>query len=176
MNVISVKELIKNVRTSNFLQECLLPMGYAEGYPILTQCKGEGYLMIPFLRYKPTGRVDKTLVYPIRATITVRAKDGKIVGYQDLTADSRFAKVDFDKPIGMFRHESIKSWDKKTFMENKRKLYALYDSVLNAEGMVQSQEQYEQMAGLLQAMVEPSQLPIYRALNKKFYDRYLNRG
>lgn len=177
-NVISVNELIKKVRTGNFLQECLLPMGYAEGYPIVRQCKGEGYLVIPFLRYQLTGKVDKTLVYPIRAAITVRARDGKIVGYQDLTADCRFTKVDFNKPIGLFRHESIRSWNKQMFLENKKKLFELYDSLLAAiaEGKPQSAEESEQMAQLLQTMVEPCQLPIYQALDGKFYECYLDRG
>lgn len=178
MNVISVNELIKKVRISNFLQECLLPMGYAEGYPMVRVCKGEGYVIIPFLRYKATGKVDKTLVYPIRAAITVRARDGKIVGYQDLTADARFAKVDFEKPIGLFRHESIRSWNKKTFMENKSKLYGMYDNLLAAiaEGKDQSEADCKEMAQLLQTMVEPCQLPIYRALDQNFYNRYLDRG
>lgn len=175
VNDISVKKLIRLVRDSQFLVDCEMPMGYAEGFPILRQRNGELLLMIPFLRFQVTGKVDRTLVYPIRFVITVRARDGKIVGYQDLTADGRFGKVDFDQPIGLFRHEAIRSWDKQTYRDNKQLLYRLYDRVCTAmaQGRPVTREEQEPLRSLLRQMVEPCQLPIYRALDGTFYDTYL---
>lgn len=175
VNEISVKKLINDVRCSRFLVECEMPMGYAEGFPILRQCNGETLLLIPFLKYQVTGKVDQTLVYPIRFVITIRVRDGKIMGYQDLTADGRFAKVEMERPIGLFRHEAIRHWNKQTYQENRQLLYRLYDRVCMAmaQGRQVPQEEQEQLRLLLRQMVEPCQLPIYQALDRKFYDCYL---
>ena len=170
----SMKKIIASVKTSDFLINCAMPMGYSEGFPMLRQCNGEVFVMIPFLKFQVTGKVDQTLVYPIRFVITVRARDGKIVGYQDLISDSRFAKVNFEQPIGLFRHEAIRDWNKQTYRENRQMLYRLYDATCDAmaNGQV-PQELTEQLSQLLKQMVEPSQLPIYRALYGAFFNTYL---
>ena len=174
-NTVSIKKLIKDLNTSPFLLSCEIPMGYAAGLPVLQEKNGEPYLMFPFLRYQLTGTVDKTLVYPIHYSVTVRARDGKPVAYQDLDADGRFAKVDFSKPIGLFRHEAIRSWNKQTYKQNKEQLLSLYENACNAilQGRSQPQEEMEQMRYLLQTMAEPCQRPIYRALDGAFYEKYL---
>lgn len=173
-NEFSMKKLIASVKTSDLLISCAMPMGYSEGFPMLRQCNGEVFVMIPFLKYQVTGKVDQTLVYPIRFVITVRARDSKIVGFQDLICDRRFGKVDFEQPVGLFRHEAIRRWDKQTYRENRQMLYRLYDAVCQAmaDGSV-PRELTEQLSQLLKQMVEPSQLPIYRALDGAFFNNYL---
>ncbi len=170
--VVSIKELIGALRTSDFLVQCAMPLGYAEGYPVLRQCNGEVLLMIPFLKYQVTGKRDQTLVYPIRYTVTVRVRDGKVVGFQDLSADGRFAKVDFDRPIGLFRHEAIRDWNKQTYQDNRQLLYRLYDGVC-AQMLAGTEVTGQELSDLLKMMVEPCQMPIYQAMDRNFYDTYL---
>lgn len=173
---ISVKDLIKDLKTSQFLLVCEMPLGYVEGIPVLQVRRGEPYIMIPFLRYRVTGKVDKTLVFPIRYAVTIRAKDGKVVLFQDLTADSRFSKVDFNKPIGLFRHEAIRSWNKKIYADKKDELMGLYGKACDAilAGETVDPEIQAGMKELLTDMVEPCQLPVYQALDQGFYNDYLS--
>lgn len=172
---ISVKTLVREVKTSPFLLYCELPMGYVEGLPILQIRNGQLCLLIPFLKYKVTGKVDQTLVYPIRYTVTVLLPEGRILGFQDLSAMPQFSKVDFNQPVGLFRHEAIKQWGKKEYSEKRDELLALYDKVANAllYGTEYTEEDELAMRSLLQAMVEPSQMPVYKVLDEDFYEKYL---
>lgn len=172
---ISVKALVREVKTSPFLLYCELPMGYVEGLPILQIRNNQLCLVIPFLKYQVTGKVDQTLVYPIRYTVTVLLPEGKIMGYQDLGLTPQFAKVDFTKPVGIFRHEAIKQWGKQEYAAKRDELFGMYDKVVSAllYGTEYTEEDETAMRQLLQTMVEPSQLPIYKVLDEDFYDKYL---
>lgn len=172
---ICVKEILREVKTSPFLLYCEMPMGYVEGLPILQIRNGNLCLLIPFLRYQITGEVDKTLVYPIRFAVTVLLPEGKVMGYQDLKIHPQFAKVDFTKPVGLFRHEAIKGFTKSEYAKKREELLGMYDKVANAllYGGEYTEEDEEAMRKLLQIMVEPSQLPIYKALDEDFYEKYL---
>ncbi|MBE6924154.1 MAG: hypothetical protein E7466_02795 [Ruminococcaceae bacterium] len=173
-NEISVKKLIAEIKTSDFMIDCAMPLGYVEGLPLLRRCNGETLLMIPYLKYQVTGKVDQTLVYPIRFVITVRVRDGRIMGYQDLLADARFGKVDFNQPIGLFRHEAIRGWNKQVYKDNKQLLYRLYDEACEAmDAETVPAALAEQLGQLLRQMVEPCQLPIYQALDAAFYNTYM---
>lgn len=176
MKKISVKELIKEVKTGPFLLYCEMPMGYAEGLPVLQIRNGQLCLAIPFLRYQMTGQTDKTLVYPIRFVVTVLLPEGKVVGYQDLKVAPQFEKVDFTKPVGLFRHEAVKHMTKTEYTRKRKELLGMYDKVINAllYGEAYTQEDEAAMRQLLQIMVEPSQLPIYKALDEDFYTKYLD--
>lgn len=172
---VSVKTLLRQIRCSEFVNACQMPMGYTDGYPIINRANGKVYLVIPFLRFKVTGEVDKTLVYPIRYTVTAELPTGRIVSFQDLGADSRFRKVDFDKPIGLFRHDAIKDLDKREFAAVKDALYGAYDTVIASllAGEEPAEEAVNAMAELLSRLAEPCQKPIYQALDGNFSARFL---
>ena len=174
-NSISVKALLRQIRCSEFVNACQMPMGYVEGYPMFHRVNGKVYLVIPFLRFKVTGEVDKTLVYPIRYTVTAELPTGRIASFQDLSADSRFRKVDFDKPIGLFRHDAIKDLDKREFAAVKDELYCAYDAVIGSllAGQEPAEENVEAMAKLLSRLAEPCQKPIYQALDSNFSAKFL---
>lgn len=172
---ISVKRLVREIKTSPFLLYCELPMGYVEGLPILQIRNGQLCLTIPFLKYQVTGKVDQTLVYPIRYAVTVLLPEGKVLSFQDLSVMPQFAKVDFNKPVGLFRHEAIKQWGKKEYTAKREELLGMYDKVANAllYGDAYTEEDEQAMRAALQTMVEPSQLPIYKVLDGDFYEKYL---
>lgn len=174
-NSISVKTLLRDIRCSEFVNACQMPMGYVEGYPMFHRVNGKVYLVIPFLRFKVTGEVDKTLVYPIRYTVTAELPTGRITSFQDLSADSRFRKVDFDKPIGLFRHDAIKDLTKQEFAAVKDELYGAYDAVLASllAGQEPTEEAVKAMAELLSRLAEPCEKPIYQALDSNFSAKFL---
>lgn len=174
-NSISVKALLREIRCSEFVNACQMPMGYTDGYPMFHRVNGKVYLVIPFLRFKVTGEVDKTLVFPIRYTVTAELPTGRIVSFQDLAADSRFRQVDFNKPIGLFRHDAIKELSKQEYQAAKEELYAAYDAVLASliAGQEPAEDAVKAMAELLSRLAEPSQKPIYQALDSNFCDKFL---
>lgn len=175
---ISVKRLIKEIKTGDFVLGCRMNIGYCAGLPILQIRNGILCLMIPYLKYKMTGTVDKTLVYPIRYTVTVELPGENPVGFSDLSVDPLFEKVDFSKPVGLFRHDSIKQYSKKQFFALKDELYSLYDKTASAlvYGTPYSEADEKRMGELLRLLTEPDLFPIYRALDIDFYNKYLKEG
>lgn len=174
-HTISVKEILKELRTNSFIINCRMQMGYAAGFPIL-QIKNQSLcLQIPYLKTHKTGEVDKTQVFPIRYTVTLVLPKGDVVKYEDLSFNPAFEKIDFSKPIGYFRHDSIKQYNKSQYAEKKEELFSLYDKVINALlfGAEYTKGDEEEMCRLLQIMLEPSLLPQYRVLDKDFYHKYL---
>ena len=175
MKNISVENIIKQLKTSEFTLNCRMPMGYSSGLPIL-QIKNDSLcLTIPYLKYKVTGVVDKTLVYPIRYTISVELPENHVVGFSDLSFNKAFEKVDFNKPIGFFRHDSIKNLDKNEYKAKRAELMALYSKLADSliYGTEFTKEDDNNMKTLLRLLVEPSQYPIYKSLDKDFYNRFL---
>ncbi len=177
-NKVCVAKTIKKMKTSDFVLNCKMPMGYVYGYPVLQIRNGSLCMKIPFLRYKVTGKPDQTLVFPIRYSVTMELPEERFVEFNDYAYDNRFADVDFDKAVGLFRHESVKSLNKKEYEAKRAELFGLYDklaaSLLNGEEF--TAEDNAKMKDMLQMLVEPSLLPIYKVLDKDFYEKYLRNN
>lgn len=171
----SVKEMLQELKVSPFLLYCEMPMGYVEGLPILQVRNDSLCMVIPFLRYQITGKVDQTLVYPIRYTVTVELPEGKLTAFQDLRVIPQFAKVDFSKPVGLFRHDAIRHMNKKEYAAKRDELFGMYDKIVDAliHGAAYTEEDDAAMRKLMKIMVEPSLLPIYKVLDEDFYHKYL---
>ena len=174
-NKISVKDILRKMKNDDFVLNCLMPMSYTYGLPILQIRNERLCLAIPYLRYKVTGEADKTLVYPIRYEVTVALPEKKPVEFIDLQYDNRFAKIDFSAPIGLFRHEAIKHLNKKEYEAAREELFACYDKVIDAllNGSEYTDEDEMRMCELMKMLVEPCLLPIYKALDEDFYNKYL---
>ena len=175
MKNIDIAQIIKNVKSREFYYNCEIPMGYVDGYPVLSIKNSKLCLTIPFLKYKITGEVDKTLVYPIKYLITVSVSDEKIVGFEDLSFNPLFRKVDFDKTIGFFRHDAVKKYNKHEFKEKRAELYNMYSKTAMAilYNAPYSEEEDNQFKDLFNIMLEPCLTPIYKAIDKDFSDKYL---
>lgn len=172
---IKVEEIIRNMNRSEFMFQCGIPLGYVAGLPILQIRKERLCLMIPYLKYKVTGQVDKTLVYPIRYIVTTVLPEGQVVEYMDLAYQKTFSKVNFTEAIGTFRHEAVKHLDKKEYQMLRDELLGQYDKVI---GTLLYDEKYsgedeQRMCRLMQQLIEPSLLPMYKALDEDFYNKYM---
>lgn len=172
---ISSAEIKKKIKSSLFVLNCEMQMGYSIGKPVLQIKNGSLCLLYPFLKYKKTGIVDKTEVYPVRYTVTAALPSGKPVGFSNLEYDERFEDVDFDKPVGYFRHEAVRHLTKTEYMELADELDGLYDKVIDMllNGTPYSEKDEERMAQLLKLLTEPEIKPFYERLDRDFYEKYL---
>ena len=172
---IKVEEMIQNMKRSPFLLQCGIPLGYVAGLPIMQIRKERLCMLIPFLKYKVTGQVDKTLVYPIRYTVTMVLPEEQIIEYQDLAYQKTFSKVNFSEPIGTFRHDAVKHLNKTEYRALLSELWGLYDKMIcmlleNTEYSVADDQRIRQ---LMMQLTEPSLFPIYKALDEDFYNKYM---
>lgn len=172
---ISVQQILNELKTSQLLLNCLMPLGYVPGLPILQVRNDQLCLMIPYLRYKVTGVADKTQVYPIRFALTLVLPEKRMVEYKDLSVTAGFETVRYDTPVGYFRHEAIRDMNKAQYNAARAELFAEYDKVANAllYDAPYTEEDDAKMRSLLQKLCEPSLLPFYKALDGDFYNKYL---
>lgn len=170
-----IASVLQSMKTNPFVLQAEMPMTYVTGLPILQILNDQFCLCVPFLRYRPTGTVDRTLVYPIRYTVTLSVPELKPLAFMDLSIDERFANVDFDKPVGTFRHDAIKQLNKDEYHALRRDLLHEYDKVIGAllQGEAYSEKDEETMRCLMMQLTEPSLYPFYRALDINFYNKYM---
>lgn len=173
MKDMNIAKFLKEEKSGAFHLGCTLPLGYVAGLPTVGVVAGKPYLKVPFLKYKVTGEVDKTLVFPVRYVLTYSLPDLKPIGFEDLAYHRAFRKVDFNKPIGLFRHEAVKNLSKDEYAKKRNELFAMYDSMINAMLHKTSYTGMGQFKQLFNMLIEPSVKPIYRALDKTFCDNFL---
>lgn len=169
------EEILKNLKTNEFLLHSNMPMGYTPGIPMLSLRNGKPCLVIPFLKYQMTGEIDKTKVFAPRFVVTVVMNDGNVVKYEDLMYDSRFEEIDFRKPVGLFRHSSIRHLKKDDYNTMRKEIYALLDAL--SDSMIGKME-FDEMDAmkfnkLFSVLLEPSMKPFYHAIDKNFFETYI---
>lgn len=172
---ICLEKIIKRAKTCDFVRCCKMAQGYVYGYPVLQVKNDMLCLLLPFLKYKVTGKPDGTLVFPIRYSVTMELPEERFVGFSNYEFDERFSKVNFNKAIGTFRHDAIKDLNKKEYDAKRAELFTYYDKLANSlvSGTEFTKEDDDTLREMLQMLVEPSLLPIYKALDKDFYEKYL---
>ena len=178
MQMISIEQIKKNLKSADFFLCCKIPIGYRNGFPVLQVKNGSLCVTFPYLKYQITGEVDKTLIYPIRYAISMELPTEKIIGFEDYEYNANFKNVNFDKPIGYFRHDAIRQYDKKQYAAFYQELMEEYDKVIHAllgNGTYHSKDE-KRMSDLLKLLVEPSLLPMYKAMDTDFYNKYLEKG
>lgn len=169
------EDILKSLKTNEFLLNSNIPMGYTPGIPMLSLRNEEPCLIIPFLKYQMTGEIDKTRVFAPRFVVTVAMNEGKVVKYEDLVYDSRFEEVDFRKPVGLFRHSSIRHLKKDDYYKMRSEIYTLLDAL--SDSMIGKME-FDEMDAmkfnkLFSVLLEPSMKPFYHAIDKSFFETYI---
>lgn len=175
-NKFDLFEIIKKVRTPEFLKNCNIPLGYSAGLPIIQTLNSSLCITIPFLKYKITGKVDETLVYPIRYTLTFKLPQKLMVKFEDLSIHPAFRRVEFNKPVGLFRHDAIKSLTKTQYESEKNKLYDYYNKIIDSKlnSIPCENEIIQEFKRLLNTLVEPSIKVIYKVIDNAFYNEYMS--
>lgn len=167
----------KSLSKSEFLLHCEMPLGYSQGIPILRMIGEKVCLVTPFLKYKVTGKEDETLVYPIRYTISAEVPTGKIVGFENLQYNIQFANTDFSTPIGKFRHEAIRRYNKVECGKLFEELYGAYDVIIAAISLKRNHtDDDKKLRGLIEVLLAPELRKAYKLLDQVFYDQYIGES
>lgn len=156
----------------------LIPMGYIPGMPVITVKNDQLVAMIPFLRYKVTGTVDRTLVYPVRYVLEYLVPEMQLAAFRDLSIEPAYEKWDFGKVAGFFRHEAIRHLDKAEFAKLRGETIALYDRMidfLTSDEADFTPADEARLKANLQTIVEPFIQNQYDTLDRDFYNKYLNK-
>ncbi len=160
---------------NNKAVQAIVPHGYVPNLPIVTSVNGELCLRVPLMRYKVTGVVDNTLVYPVKYVITVTIPQGTIINYEDLTYNGAFVDVDFNNPVGIFRHDAVKNLNKEEYAALRSKLFVEYDKMIDflANNAEYTEANKQAFMSLLNQVLEPSLKPLYHAIDNSFATRFL---
>lgn len=174
-NGFSTEALLKKLKTNTFILNSSMPMGYVSGLPILCILNGNLCMKIPFLKYKVTGEIDKTFVYPTKYVVTVTIPEEQVVAFEDLSLQDSFANVSFSSPIGTFRHEAVKELDKIAYENLRTRLYKEYDKIVDSliNGKEYSSNDESNFRRLFNTVLEPSLHPFYKAIDKEFANKYI---
>lgn len=174
-NSFSTEALLKKLKTHPFILNSSMPMGYVPGLPVLCILNGNLCMKVPFLKYKITGEVDKTFVYPTRYLATVTIPEEQIVAFEDLALQEAFAKVTFSDPVGTFRHEAIKHLDKTAYHHLRSALFEEYDKIVNSLTLGQPYSSKDEInfKHLFNTLLEPSLRPFYKAIDSSFANKYI---
>ena len=114
---------------------------------------------------------------PPEYKLTVDYPSGKLISFENLRLDYRYAKVNFDKPLGMFRHEAIKHLDRDGYKKAKEDLYEALNRLiafLGDEGEF-TKEDEEKLSGLYTMMTEPPLNPLHQFLSPQSFERYIEQ-
>lgn len=170
----STEKFLNEFKNSKPVQ-ALIPLGYVPNLPIVTSAGGELCMRVPLMRYKVTGVVDKTLVYPVKYVFTVTIPECTIIKFEDLSYNGKFVNVNFLKPIGTFRHEAVKAMNKEEYAALRTKLFAEYDKMIDflANNAEYTESDKQTFMTLINQVLEPSLKPIYYAIDNSFATRFL---
>ena len=171
----SSEAIIKSLKSNKCILFSNFELGYVPGLPILAVRNGHVCMMVPYLRYKVTGEIDKTYVYPTRYVVTVSLPEGVVAGIEDLSFNHAFANIKFNSPVGLFRHSSIKDLDKKAYQELRSSLFIEYDKIIRhlVDGASYTDTDESHFKALLNVILEPSLIPFYTAIDTEFASKYI---
>lgn len=173
--MLSIQAFLKQINTNSVVRENI-PMGLGMGYPVLN-IAGDRLLITVFYYRSILRPQDQTLLMPPEYMLTFDYPSGKLTSFENLHLDPRYAKVNFDKPAGTFRHEAIRHLDRHEYKQMKTELYEIFDRLiafLGEEGNF-TQEDEKKLAELYGMLAEPCLYPFYRAASVHFFDRYINK-
>lgn len=156
----------------------LIPMGYVAAMPVITVKNGQLVAIVPFLRYKVTGEIDRTLVFPIRYVLEYLVPECQVVGFRDLTVEPDYDGENFDRVIGFFRHDAVKHMDQASFMEFKKETLSKIDrlvDLLTGDSEDYTEIEDDSLRNNLQTIIEPFVISQYARLDEDFYNKYLKK-
>jgi hypothetical protein len=169
----TMQEFLKALNKSDVVRKTV-SLGLGMGLPMINIVGENVCVSVPYYKVVPA-KDDKTLIYPPECIVTAKWPNGIVTGFSNLRYDKDYQKVNFDKPVGTFRHEAIKQWNRGEYQSKKMELYTMYDEFLAS---LYSDEPYtggEAFSELLNIIIEPSLRPFYQKIGKGFYNKFLSQ-
>jgi hypothetical protein len=98
------------------------------------------------------------------------------VGFSNLKYGDDFIDVDMTKPVGTFRHDSIKHLNKEAYIQKREELYGQYDLLINSlySNEPYSPEMEREFRQNLNMMMEPSLAKFYQMVEPQFFHRFFD--
>lgn len=172
----NVEKLMRTIRTTPLAHQ-LIPMEAGVGWPIPLRKGEKVYITLPFFGFTPTAEKGKTKLFPPLATITLDWSNLVSVEYVNLRFRNPAPELQWSEAVGTFPHPAIEQMSVGKYKELRRELLGMYDEMLEllSQKSPFSPEWSERFGELLQILIEPSFKPYYRALNPKFFNRFLSQ-
>lgn len=171
--MIEIREFLKKVNTSPVVR-AYVALDRGQGFPML-DIVGDRLLVTVFYYRVLPREGDKSLVMPPEYVLSFDYPSGKLARFEALRMSERGQEVDFERPVGTFRHEAIKELDQSDYFAKRDELYALLDRLianLGGEGEFDADDE-RSLSALYRLLVEPSLYPAYRICAPRFFSRFI---
>lgn len=174
-NISRTQSLIKDIRKTPLFRQ-LVPQEAGIGFPIPLRKEGKVYITLPFFGFSPTAEAGNTKLFPPFAIATIDWSNQVPVEYLNLRFRNPAPELDWMKQVGTFPHPAIAQMTVGEYQQLKQELLGMYDRMLDllAAKSPLSPEWSKRFEELLNILIEPTLKPYYRALNPKFFDRFLH--
>ena len=173
--MLSVKDFLKKANAGPVVRSSV-PMGLGASLPVLSIVSDHLLVSVFYYRCVPRPN-DGTLIMPPDCALALDYPSGRLASFEALRMSPRATGVDFERPVGTFRHEAIRHLDREGYQAKKDELFALLDKLvahLGGSGDFGEKDE-EALRDLYRMLAEPSLLPAYRTLSPQFFSRYLDR-
>ena len=169
----SIKDFLTKINTSPVVRSYVaMDRGY--GLPMLSIVGNRLLVSVFYYRVLPR-KDDKSLIMPPEYVLSFDYPSCKLARFEAIRMSPRGKGLDFDQPVGTFRHDAIKDLDRAAYQTKKDELYALLDKLianLGGEGEFTDDDE-RQLATLYQMLTEPSLHPAYRSCAPAFFSRFI---
>lgn len=170
------ERLLKEIRKTPLFRQ-LIPQEAGVGWPIPLRQEGRVYIILPIFGFTPTTERGKTKLFPPFATITVDWSNQVPVEYVNLRFRNPAPELTWTEEVGTFPHQAVEQMTVGEYQKLRRELLGMYDQMLEllSQKTAFSPEWCQRFGELLRILIEPSLEPYYRALNPKFFNRFLSQ-
>lgn len=168
-----IKDFLKKVNCGPAVRS-YVPLGLGQGFPMLDIVGNRLLVTVFYYRVIPR-KDDKTLIMPPEYVLSFDYPSGKLARFEAVRMSPRGKGLDFERPVGTFRHDAIKNLDRAAYQAKKDELLALLDKLianLGGEGEFTDDDE-RQLAELYQLLTEPSLHPVYRSCAPAFFSRFI---
>ena len=169
----SIKDFLSKINTSPVVRSYVaMDRGY--GFPMLSIVGDRLLVTVFYYRVLPR-KDDKSLIMPPEYVLSFDYPSCRLASFEALRMSPHAEGVDFEKPVGTFRHDAIKDLDRAAYQAKRDELNALLDKLianLGGEGEFTDEDE-RQLAALYQLLTEPSLHPAYRICAPQFFSRFI---
>lgn len=168
-----IKDFLKQINRSAVVRS-YVSMGLGAGLPEL-DIVGDHLLVTVFYYRVHPRKDDQSLIMPPEYVLSFDYPSCRLASFEALRMSSRGKDLDFNQPVGTFRHDAIKDLDRAAYQAKKDELYALLDRLiasLGGEGEFGEADE-RALRALYQLLAEPSLKPAYRTIAPAFFARFV---
>lgn len=168
-----IKDFLRKINCSPVVRS-YVNMGRGASFPELSIVGDRLLVSVFYYRVLPR-KDDQSLVMPPEYLLAFDYPSGNLVSFEALRMTERGQRIDFEKPVGTFRHDAIKSLDRAAYQAKRDELYATLDKLiasLGGEGEFEESDE-KSLRALYQLLTEPSLHPVYRSMAPAFFTRFV---